>query len=122
MPWGFNANVRQVVHIVIPYGKSHCEHFTSNLKYLDGMRNKFVPLTLTTPGLLSGALLTTCRSLFFLSRDPQYVRLAMQYKVACLGHLNSAISCRSGVMQDATIAQALLLASDDVGHCLVVHS
>lgn len=78
------------------------------------MRREFVPLVLTNMGLLSGALLATCRSLFIQSRNPIYDQLAIQYKVACLGHLNKAIPCEADFIKDATVIQTLLMASNDV--------
>ncbi|PON22591.1 hypothetical protein TGAM01_v208480 [Trichoderma gamsii] len=101
------------VHVVVPGGKSHCEHFTDNPIYRDGMRREFLPLVLTNIGLLSGALLATCQSLFIQSRNPVYEQLAIQYKVVCLGHMNHAIPCEANFIGDATVIQALLLASDD---------
>ncbi|KAL7896047.1 hypothetical protein HDV63DRAFT_380240 [Trichoderma sp. SZMC 28014] len=101
------------VHVVVPHGKSHCEHFTDNPTYRDGMRREFLPLVLTNVGLLSGALLATCQSIFIQSQNPIYEQLAIQYKVACLGHLNNAIPCETDFMKDATVVQALLLASND---------
>lgn len=108
------ANMHLVVHVVVPGGKSHCEHFTDNPIYRDGMRREFLPLVLTNIGLLSGALLATCQSLFIQSRNPVYEQLAIQYKVVCLGHMNHAIPCEANFIADATVIQALLLASDDV--------
>lgn len=92
-------------------------HFTDNPTYQDGMRREFVPLVLTDMGLLSGALLATCQSLFIQSRNPMYDQLAIQYKVACLGHLNKAIPCEAGLAKDTTVVQVLLLASNDVSQC-----
>jgi hypothetical protein len=82
------------------------------------MRREFLPLVLTNVGLLSGALLATCQSIFIQSRNPMYEQLAIQYKVACLGHLNNAIPSETDLKEDATVIQALLLASNDVsrGH------
>ncbi|KAK1253989.1 hypothetical protein MKX08_007984 [Trichoderma sp. CBMAI-0020] len=102
-----------LITVVIPYGKSHCEHFTDNPMYRDGMKMELLPLILTNAGLLSGALLTTCHSLFIQSQNPGYKQLAIQYKVACLDHLNNAIRCETDFIADATVIQALLLASND---------
>lgn len=106
--------MHEVIHVVVPYGKNHCKHFTDNPTYLDGMRREFVPLVMTDMGLLSGALLATCSGLFIQSRNPIYDQLAIQYKVASLGHLNNAIPCETDFIKDATLIQALLLASNDV--------
>lgn len=81
------------------------------------MRREFLPLVLTNVGLLSGALLATCHSLFIESQNPIYEQLAIHYKVACLGHLNNAIPCETDFIEDATLIQALLLASNDVSRC-----
>ncbi|UKZ64029.1 uncharacterized protein TrAtP1_005250 [Trichoderma atroviride] len=101
------------VQVVVPYGKSHCEHFTDNPTYRDGLKREFLPLVLTNIGLLSGALLATCHSLLIQSQNSVYEQLAIQYKVACLGHLNNAMPCGTDFIEDSTVIQALLLASND---------
>jgi hypothetical protein len=99
---------------VVPFDKNHCKHFTDNPEYLEGMRREFLPLVLTNMGLLSGALLATCRTIFVQSQNPVYDQLAIRYKIACLGHLNNAIPCETDFKEDTTVVQALLLASNDV--------
>jgi hypothetical protein len=104
------------VRVVIPYLNFHCSLLKDPADYQEQIRKDWVRLALADVGLLSAILLATCRHLCLHYSQDGYAMLAMQYKHSCLHALRKAISVEASLARDSTIASALALAFDEVGH------
>lgn len=80
------------------------------------MLRELIPLALSNPGLLSAILLAACRSLFKQDRNDYYVELATFYKLACLRSMSEVLAEQNRRVGDPEIAQASLLAADEVSY------
>lgn len=101
---------------VIPFGKRHCRKYTNSDVWKRFMLRELIPLALSNPGLLSAILLAACRSLFKQDRNDYYVELATFYKLACLRSMSELLAAQNRRAGDPEIAQASLLAADEVSY------
>ena len=79
------------------------------------MISEWVRLAFTDTGFRSGIFLAACRhlSLYHLQQE-KFVRLAVQYKVACLHTLNEALAAEVLIISDVVVAKVMALAFDEV--------
>ena len=103
------------VSVVIPFGKRHCQKYTDSKVWKRFMFTELFPVALANPGLLSAILLAACRSLFEQDKNSRYVQLATYYKLVCLRSMSELLAIQNLHVGDSTIAQASLLAADEVG-------
>lgn len=80
------------------------------------MLRELIPLALSNPGLLSAVLLAACRSLFKQDQNNYYVELATFYKLVCLQSMSQRLALENRQVGDPEIAQAALLAADEVSY------
>jgi hypothetical protein len=80
------------------------------------MLRELIPLAMTNPGLLTAILLAACRSLFKQDQNDYYVELATFYKLACLRSMSNRLAAENRQVGDPEIAQAALLAADEVSY------
>lgn len=89
------------------------------LSFFERMTGTWVPHALSETCLLDIMFLLSCRHLSISSpqeqRQEYYTRLGFQYKLKCLQSLRCAISIETPVFSDSTVAQAIMLAFDEVG-------
>lgn len=100
--------------VVVPLMR--CAELTSF--YMDRMTRAWVPLALANRAFLDSLLLMASRHLSMLyGADQRYhfVKLASQYKLACIHSLQGAIADKPP-FNDATVATVLMLAYDEVGN------
>jgi hypothetical protein len=113
------------VRVVIPLSSTTCKAFKSAMEgahYGRRMITDWVPFALADIGLLSGMFLAACRDLS-LSDHPRksvFSTMALQYKLACLGALKSAISTDPSAPDDAAVAKVIALVSDEVSQTPLV--
>lgn len=104
------------VKIVIPFGKRHCQRYTDSSVWKRFMLTELFPLALANTGLLNAILLAACRNLFEKDKSSRYVQLATYYKLACLQSMSELLAAQNPQVGDSAIAQASLLAADEVRH------
>jgi hypothetical protein len=109
------TNIILVVNVVIPFGKRHCTRYTASEEWKYHMFTELVPVALSSPALLDGVLLSACRHLSDAVKNPQYMQLALMYKLACIRSLNQILLGQGTPVNDATITLAIFLAADEVG-------
>ncbi|KAL7930248.1 hypothetical protein V8C35DRAFT_164457 [Trichoderma chlorosporum] len=102
------------VSFVIPFGKRHCRKYTDSNVWKRFMLTELLPTALANPGLLSAILLSACRSLFEEAKNDRFVQLATYYKLACLRSMSELLAAQNTPVGDSTIAQASLLAADEL--------
>lgn len=93
----------------------NCVIFQSavNNSYL--MPLDWVKLSLTDVGLLYGILLGSCRYLCAVQhQEHNFMRLAIQYKLASMRQLRAAIMKEASFFDDSTVGNVMALAIDEV--------
>lgn len=84
------------------------------------MTTIWVPFALTEASLLDLLFLISCRHLSatYTTEQEQHAltRLAIQYKLKCLRSLRDTISREPTSLSHSALAQAIMLAYDEVGH------
>ncbi len=83
------------------------------------MKALLVPFALSDPALLSGILLSACRSLApqdrqLIAPSDDYSHMALRYKHECIQATNKAITSEGMGVKDATIAVVLFMCADEV--------
>ena len=83
------------------------------------MKAVVIPFALSDPGLLSGLLLSACRSLAPQDRQStaasdDYSHMALRYKYECIRTTNNAITSEGMSVKDATISVVLFMCADEV--------
>jgi hypothetical protein len=88
------------------------------LSFFERMTGTWVPHALSEPGLLDIMFLLSCRHLAISSpqerQQEYYTQLGFKYKLKCLQSLRRAISIETPAFSDSTVAQAIMLAFDEV--------
>lgn len=103
------------ITFVVPFGKRHCQKYTDSSVWKRFMLTELFPVALANSGLLSAILLSACRSLFQEDdKNNHYLQLATYYKLACLRSMSELLAARNPQVGDSAIAQASLLAADEV--------
>lgn len=89
------------------------------LTFFERMTGTWVPHALSETCLLDIMFLLSCRHLAISSpherQQKYFTQLGFQYKLKCLQSLQYAISIETPVFSDSTVAQAIMLAFDEVG-------
>lgn len=84
------------------------------------MTTIWVPFALTEASLLDLLFLISCRHLsatYTIEQQQQlFTRLAIQYKLKCIRSLRDTISGEPTSLSNSAVAQAIMLAYDEVGH------
>lgn len=119
LPLSAQIDMTTVLHLESTHGRL----FPNPSDYEYYVRRHWVPAAFLDPGMLQGLLLSACRNLYFLTKEPRYREQSLGYKVACLKSLNESIShdSQTGQARDITIAKALQMASDEVSQSKYSH-
>ncbi|KAH8692308.1 hypothetical protein BGW36DRAFT_387354 [Talaromyces proteolyticus] len=110
------------VQAIIPDQSVHCYCHTSwnPEQFRDLMTREWVPLAIARQDTLDCIFLNACRllSLYHPQESEQqqyYTQLATMYKLSCMQALNKSISAEISILiNDATVATAVMLAFDEV--------
>lgn len=106
----------------MPSKNSCCDLFNLREAYRQGLLKEWIPLSFTDSGMMSGLLLTACRSLHDLYQNgpfqaAPYLQLALKYKLALMRSISSDISKQGeqgASIAELTIAKTIMLAGDEV--------
>lgn len=90
--------------------------------FTESMTREWVPLALTDIGLLDGIFLSACRHLAahhcIDQKQQLFSQLAVRYKVECVQSLRGALLKKMPPFADSIVAQAVMLAYDEVSSYL----
>ena len=95
--------------------QSHCLQLDYSTSEKRLMLMEFARLSHSDQGLLNGLLLQACRHRYSRhSEEEDFQRMATAYKLQCLRYLNMTLAASPSVFSDATVANVLTLALDEV--------
>ncbi|RQM06588.1 hypothetical protein DH86_00001211 [Scytalidium sp. 3C] len=94
--------------------------------FTESMTREWVPLALTDIGLLDGIFLSACRHLAahhcIDQKQQLFSQLAVRYKVECVQSLRGALLKKMPPFADSIVAQAVMLAYDELSLCDTIMS
>lgn len=114
-----SLQVVQVVTVYAPTPSPECTVLIPAAIYTYQVTTQWVPFAMADRCLLNGLLLQSCRKIAALPGHPlaNYCqKIALRYKIACIGLLRPLISFVVTTPSDTLIAASLFLALDEVGH------
>ncbi|KAI1410438.1 hypothetical protein F5Y13DRAFT_167771 [Hypoxylon sp. FL1857] len=102
------------IKVVLPYMCTHCPVMLNFAEYSNYMRKNWILFSSTDIDLLRGFLLASSRHLSIVCLEEEFVKVAIQYKLAYLQSLREIVSAADPSLGRIAVSRALVLAFDDI--------